>query len=551
MGAGYVVSHTGGLPPRTDPVDVTYPPEPLGVVDDALRTLQEGAERAVAAGVPPDRVLVDPTLDFGKTTAHSLTLLRHTEAVVALGYPVLQALSRKDFVGETLDLAPDDRLEGTLAATAVAAWLGATVFRAHDVRATRRVVDMVASIRGDRPASGQRARGAAVSAGRSLPASGSSSSGASGPRPFAGMVLAELGADVVRVDRPGETNPLALAGGLRRSRPSIAVDLKAEAGRAVVQRLVDDADVLLEGYRPGVAERLGLGPDECLARNPRLVHARMTGWGQTGPWARAGRPRHHVRRGVGHAARPRNGRRGRSRRCRSSATSPGGSMYVVVGILAALIARGTTGRGQVVDAAMVDGSAHLFSMVHGLLGAGAWRDEREANLLDGGAPFYAVYECADGRFVAVGALEPPFWAELCWPGWASRPRASSTTPAPGRPSGRRSRRPSAPRTRDEWAAHFDGTDACVAPVLSLREAPHHPHLAGRGTFVADAARPPRATHRPAPVGHPGARPRPRAGAGGRHDGLPPRPTGSPRRRSPSSSRRAPSSRPDHCGWMAG
>ncbi len=150
-GAGYVISHTGGLPPRTDPVGVTYPPEPLGVLDDALRTLREGAERAVAAGIPAERVLVDPTLDFGKTTAHSLTLLRHTAAIVDLGYPVLQALSRKDFVGETLDLPPDDRLEGTLAATAVAAWLGATVFRAHDVRATRRVVDMVATIRGDRP----------------------------------------------------------------------------------------------------------------------------------------------------------------------------------------------------------------------------------------------------------------------------------------------------------------------------------------------------------------------------------------------------------------
>ncbi len=150
-GAGYVISHTGGLPPRTDPVGVTYPPEPLGVLDDALRTLREGAERAVAAGIPAERVLVDPTLDFGKTTAHSLTLLRHTEAIVALGYPVLQALSRKDFVGESLDLPADDRLEGTLAATAVAAWLGATVFRAHDVRATRRVVDMVATIRGDRP----------------------------------------------------------------------------------------------------------------------------------------------------------------------------------------------------------------------------------------------------------------------------------------------------------------------------------------------------------------------------------------------------------------
>jgi dihydropteroate synthase len=151
VGAGYVVSHTGGLPPRTDPDAVTYPPEPFGVLDDVLRTLREGAERAVAAGIPADRLIVDPTLDFGKTTAHSLTLLRHTESIVVLGFPVLQALSRKDFVGETLDLPADERLEGTLAATAVAAWLGATVFRAHDVRATRRVVDMVASIRGERP----------------------------------------------------------------------------------------------------------------------------------------------------------------------------------------------------------------------------------------------------------------------------------------------------------------------------------------------------------------------------------------------------------------
>jgi dihydropteroate synthase len=150
MGAAMVVSHTGGLPPRTDPVDVQYGPDESAVVRDVLRTLAAGAQRAVAAGMPRERVLLDPTLDFGKTTAQSLRVLRHTADVVALGYPVLQALSRKDFVGETLGLAPADRLEGTLAATAVAAWLGATVFRAHDVRATRRVVDMVASIRGDR-----------------------------------------------------------------------------------------------------------------------------------------------------------------------------------------------------------------------------------------------------------------------------------------------------------------------------------------------------------------------------------------------------------------
>ena len=308
--------------------------------------------------------------------------------------------------------------------------------------------------------------------------------GGIGPTPFAGMVLAELGAQVVRVDRPDETNPLALAGGLRRSRPSIGVDLKSEAGRGVVQRLVDDADVLLEGYRPGVAERLGLGPDACLARNPRLVHARMTGWGQTGPWAqRAGHDITYAAvSGTLHALGP-----------ASNPVAPvpvigdfaGGSMYLVVGVLAALIARGTTGRGQVVDAAMVDGAAHLFTMVHGLLGAGAWRDEREANLLDGGAPFYAVYECGDGGFVAVGALEPPFWARLVAGLGVEVPGEqydTDTWPAQREVFAEAFRT----RTRDEWAAQFEGTDACVAPVLSLREAPHHPHLAGRGTFAPDA-----------------------------------------------------------------
>ena len=150
IGAGVVCSHTGGLPPRTDPQGVTYPPEPRGVVTDVVRTLAEGARRAEHAGIPADRILVDPTLDFGKTTAHSLEVLRHTADLTRLGYPILQALSRKDFVGESLGLPPDERLEGTLAATAIAAWLGATVFRAHDVRATRRVLDMVAVIRGDR-----------------------------------------------------------------------------------------------------------------------------------------------------------------------------------------------------------------------------------------------------------------------------------------------------------------------------------------------------------------------------------------------------------------
>jgi alpha-methylacyl-CoA racemase len=308
--------------------------------------------------------------------------------------------------------------------------------------------------------------------------------GGIGPCPFAAMYLAELGADVVRVDRPGESNPLALTGGLRRSRPSIAVDLKAAEGRAVVQRLVDDADVLLEGYRPGVVERLGLGPQECLARNPRLVHARMTGWGQTGPWAqRAGHDiTYAALSGTLHALGPAE---------RPVAPVPvigdfaGGSLYLVVGVLAALIARGTTGRGQVVDAAMVDGSAHLLTMVHGLLGAGAWRDQREANLLDGGAPFYSVYECADGGFVAVGALEPPFWAALVEGLGVEVPgdqHDTDTWPAQRKAFASAFRT----RSRDAWAAHFEGTDACVAPVLSLAEAPHHPHLVGRGTFVEDA-----------------------------------------------------------------
>ena len=151
IGAGYVISHTGGLPPRTDPVDVTYGDDPLDVVRDVVRTLADGARAAERAGIPRERILVDPTLDFGKTTAHSLEVLRHTADITALNYPVLQAMSRKDFVGESLDLPAEERLEGSLAATAVAAWLGATVFRAHDVRATRRVLDMVATIRGDRP----------------------------------------------------------------------------------------------------------------------------------------------------------------------------------------------------------------------------------------------------------------------------------------------------------------------------------------------------------------------------------------------------------------
>ncbi len=305
--------------------------------------------------------------------------------------------------------------------------------------------------------------------------------GGIGPVPYAALVLAELDADVVQVERIGEASPLARTGGLRRSRPSIAVDLKHPDGLAAVQRLVDGADVLLEGWRPGVAERLGLGPDECLARNPRLVLARMTGWGQDGPLApRAGHDITYAAvSGSLHALGPAD---------RPITPPPllgdfgGGSMYLLVGVLSALLARERTGQGQVVDAAMVDGAASLLTVVHGLLGAGAWQDERESNLLDGGAPFYAVYPCADGKFVAVGALEPPFFAALveglgvgpigeqydtvAWPDQRAAIAAAFAS-----------------RTRDEWSAAFEGTDACVAPVLSLAEAPRHPHLVARGTFA--------------------------------------------------------------------
>ena len=302
-----------------------------------------------------------------------------------------------------------------------------------------------------------------------------------GPVPFAGLLLAELGADVVRIDRPGGNSPLGQSGGLGRSRPSIAVDLKHADGRATVQRLVDRADVLIEGLRPGVTERLGLGPADCLARNPRLVYGRMTGWGQDGPLAqRAG---HDITYAAvtgalhltGPAERP-------IPPVNVLADFGGGTLYLLVGILAAVHARETTGRGQVVDAAMVDGAASLVTMFYSLLAGGSWQDRRGVNLLDGGVPFYDTYECADGRFVAVGALEPAFYAELLAGLGVSFELAQYD------PNGFAAQRDAFTRrfrelTRDEWAEHFAGTDACVAPVLSLAEAPNHPHLLARQTFA--------------------------------------------------------------------
>ncbi|MGW4224112.1 CaiB/BaiF CoA transferase family protein [Streptomyces bauhiniae] len=306
-----------------------------------------------------------------------------------------------------------------------------------------------------------------------------------GPGPFAAMLLADLGADVVRVDRPdGPGLGIDPARDVtNRNKRSVVVDLKAADGAARVLDLAERADVLIEGYRPGVAERLGVGPADCHARNPRLVYGRMTGWGQDGPLAdRAGHDASYiaVTGTLGMIGRP-----GEPPALPANLLGDyaGGSLYLVVGVLAALHHARATGTGQVVDAAIVDGTAHLSAMIHGMLAAGAWQDRRAANLLDGGCPYYGTYETADGTYMAVGALEPRFYAEFLrlldldglagahhdparWPELRERVAARFKS-----------------GTRAEWTARFEGTDACVAPVLSLREAPHHPHLAARATFT--------------------------------------------------------------------
>ncbi|MCA1710535.1 MAG: CoA transferase [Actinobacteria bacterium] len=304
-----------------------------------------------------------------------------------------------------------------------------------------------------------------------------------GPGPYACMLLADLGADVLRIDRPGGA-ALRLNGPdlLARGRSTAAVDLKNPSAAELVLRLVEEADVLVEGNRPGVAERLGVGPDVCLERNPRLVYARMTGWGQEGPWAP------YVGHDINYAgltgALAAIGEAGRKPvpPLNLVADFGGGSMFCVTGILAALVERSVSGRGQVVDAAMVDGVTSLMTMFYAMRAGGGFSDERGSNLLDGGAPFYDTYACADGEYVAVGALEPQFWAEVVevlglqdapgqaevdrWPELRAQLTSTFLT-----------------KTRDEWAAVFEGRPACVTPVLHLSEAAGHPHLAARQTTV--------------------------------------------------------------------
>jgi alpha-methylacyl-CoA racemase len=308
-----------------------------------------------------------------------------------------------------------------------------------------------------------------------------------GPVPLAGTLLSDMGAEVIKVERPTSAGGSAAAAArsdvLRRGRRSVVIDLRAPESLGDLLRLVDSADVLLEGHRPGVMERLGAGPDVCLERNPRLVYGRMTGWGQDGPLRdRAGHDIDYL--AVAGALHP-----------MGSADRPpapplnligdygGGTMLLAFGVVAALYERERSGRGQVVDAAMVDGIAFLSSIFHSMLAAGSWSEDRESNLLDGGAHFYRAYETADGRFLAVGAIEPQFYAELldrlgldaaAWPQhdrarWPElRERLAGLIRA---------------HTLEEWTRRFEGSDACVARANTLAEAGRDPHLAARRTFV--------------------------------------------------------------------
>ncbi len=309
-----------------------------------------------------------------------------------------------------------------------------------------------------------------------------------GPGPFCGMMLADMGADVVRIDRAGAVrggdpaNPPANVNA--RGRRSIGVDLKSDEGRDLVLRMVADADVVFEGFRPGVAERLGIGPEECMARNPAIVYGRMTGWGQDGPYAQtAGHDINYIAL-AGALAHMGRDDTGPVPPLNLVGDFGGGGMYLAFGIVCALLSARSTGEGQVVDAAMVDGAASLMSFFYGMLHTGFASEQRGENMLDTGAHFYDVYECADGEYISIGSIEPQFYAELIeklgldpddfadqhdrsrWPELKAKVAAVVVT-----------------RTRDEWDALLEGSDVCYAPVLAVSEAIEHPHHVARGTFV--------------------------------------------------------------------
>ncbi|MCW2295424.1 CaiB/BaiF CoA transferase family protein [Rhodococcus erythropolis] len=311
--------------------------------------------------------------------------------------------------------------------------------------------------------------------------------GGMGPGPFAGMTLGDMGAEVIRVERPGGVG--AFPGDeqrdtLNRGKQSVVLDLKDPAAVEAVLAMIETADVLIEGHRPGVTERLGLGPEVCLERKPSLVYGRMTGWGQTGPLATsAGHDVDYIAiTGALHAIGPNDGKP--SIPLNLVGDFGGGGMYLVSGILAALIESKTTGTGQVVDAAIVDGTLHLLSAVHGLINGGAWKDVRGDNFLDGAAPYYGVYDTADGQYMAVGAIESKFYRlfvaglgvdvdleaqedRTSWVSTREKFAAAFKT-----------------KTQNEWVEIFTGTDACVAPVMSLLGAQEHPHIKERGSLLS-------------------------------------------------------------------
>jgi alpha-methylacyl-CoA racemase len=331
-----------------------------------------------------------------------------------------------------------------------------------------------------------------------------------GPGPHAAMILGDLGADVVRVDRPGASG----ADPALRNRRFVIADLKSDEGRELVLKLVAKADVLIEGFRPGVTERLGLGPEDCAKVNDRLVYARMTGWGQTGPRSQqAGHDINYISlNGLLHSI----GRVGERPVPPLNLVGDfgGGSMFLLLGILSALWERQTSGKGQVVDAAMIDGSSVLAQMMWGMRDMGVWTDERGTNMLDGGAPYYDTYECADGRYVSVGAIEPQFYAAML-DGLGLNP-----ADLPGQND--RSRWPElrdrfteafASKDRDHWAKVFADSDACVTPVLAFGEVEIEPHITERNTFyrVGNGLQP---------------LPAPRFSRSTPHEPRPPRPPGS-------------------------
>lgn len=338
-----------------------------------------------------------------------------------------------------------------------------------------------------------------------------------GPGPFCAMLLSDFGADVVRVDRAGSVaaDPPSepLPDPVARGRRSVGIDLKAPGGVDLLLRLVERADVLIEGFRPGVMERLGGGPDICLARNPRLVYGRVTGWGREGPYAQqAGHDINYLSLAGTLWSIGRGG---------EAPVAPlayvgdfgGGGMLLALGICAALAERGRSGRGQVVDAAMVDGAALLNGFLYGMRAMGMWTGERGTNLLDTGAPFYETYETADGKWISVGAIEPQFYRNLLDAlGLADEPVAAQNDPARWPVLRARLAETFKTRTRDEWCRVLEGAEACFAPVLSPWEAPDHPHNTVRQTFterdgVVQPNAAPRFSRTPAgiagPAPHPG------------------------------------------------